>query len=440
MNVRAGAARRRLRRRRPPLGQWLSIWFERLVYVGVLGGILLGAIGSALDGVPVGLTVRPGIGLALAALLVVSLVRGGVALGPLFAGRAATTWLLSTPIDRRAALLGHGLAVLALGAAAGVPIALVAGAGRSPAEQVSGALGGVVLAAALLLVQSSGARWQRRVARILDAAVVLAVLGWIVAVVVPDPAVRVARPDAVVPLAGLAVVAIAAALYRLGRIDRRALRHGADLATVTTVSVAFLDLAPLSGMLLDRRARALGRVRSIRLGGGRRAALLGADLVRCTRTWTPALVLVGLLPVPALVRDIGFAALVAAAHAVATTLVTDRFARGLRLVCRSAAVRRALGGTDRELRLLHLAVPAAAAVVWSAAAGAIAGLAVPAVALSAVGAVLVVYRSATRPPLDYGSASYDVGLFGPTPVGLLVQLARGPALLCVVVALQLVLA
>lgn len=47
------------------------------------------------------------------------------------------------------------------------------------------------------------------------------------------------------------------------------------------------------------------------------------------------------------------------------------------------------------------------------------------------------YRIATRPPLDYSSPAYDVGLFGPVPPGLILQLIRGPALLLALAWLQI---
>lgn len=58
-------------------------------------------------------------------------------------------------------------------------------------------------------------------------------------------------------------------------------------------------------------------------------------------------------------------------------------------------------------------------------------------AISFVGAVMTSYRIATRPPLDYSSPAYDVGLFGPVPPGLILQLIRGPALLLALAWLQI---
>ncbi|USX55341.1 DUF6297 family protein [Lentzea sp. HUAS12] len=100
-------------------------------------------------------------------------------------------------------------------------------------------------------------------------------------------------------------------------------------------------------------------------------------------------------------------------------------------------MRRALGLPDRTLRRAHLVVPAAGAVLWCALTTAF----TPHVSVlnglvSAVGAVAVVYRIATRPPVDHGAAIVDFGLFGPTPLGLIVQLSRGPASLTVLALVQ----
>lgn len=60
-------------------------------------------------------------------------------------------------------------------------------------------------------------------------------------------------------------------------------------------------------------------------------------------------------------------------------------------------------------------------------------------ALLLVGAVVVVYRTASRPALDYVATVFETG-FGGVPVNLFRQLLRGPAMLAVLVAVQLLLA
>ncbi|NKE61171.1 hypothetical protein FXN61_32125 [Lentzea sp. PSKA42] len=127
-------------------------------------------------------------------------------------------------------------------------------------------------------------------------------------------------------------------------------------------------------------------------------------------------------------------------HLICAFVATDRLAAGLRTVCRSSAIRRALGVPDGLLRLAHVVVPGSAAVVWCLATTPF----TPHVSwlngvVSAVGAVAVVYRIATRPPLDYGVAAIDFGVLGPVPIGLVMQLSRGPLLLYLLCVLQVML-
>jgi hypothetical protein len=217
---------------------------------------------------------------------------------------------------------------------------------------------------------------------------------------------------------GLAVVA-GVSVRRLRRSD---LAAGGALAGVARVSVSWFDLALLGAILAERRARALGRVKSARLRGPRYAALV----------WTESSRLRG----PRLAA-LGEPAFAPTAHVVAAFLATDRLAAGLRFVCRSPAMRRMLGLPDRTLRLAHLVFPAAGAVLWCAVTTAFTpDVSVLNGIVSAVGAVAVVYRIATRPPVDHGAAIVDFGVFGPTPLGLIVQLSRGPALLSVLAVVQ----
>ncbi|MGW6442176.1 DUF6297 family protein [Lentzea sp. NPDC055074] len=286
---------------------------------------------------------------------------------------------------------------------------------------------------------------------------------------------------------GLAAVA-AASVRHLQRSD---LAAGGALAGVVRVSVSWFDLALLGAILAERRARLLGRVKSSRLGGAkpfrpgraepgaesrslrsaassrslrpaasspstvatarrpatasrlnvlgsRVLALAWTDALRLRRTPNAALAWAALLPVPALVAVGGETTAVPVVHLIAAFLATDRLAAGLRFVCRSPAMRRALGMRDRHLKLAHLAFPAAGAVVWCTVTTAFTPhVSVLNAAISAVGAVAVVYRIATRPPIDYGAVIIDFGLYGPTPLGLMAQFSRGPALLAVLGLVQL---
>jgi hypothetical protein len=177
-----------------------------------------------------------------------------------------------------------------------------------------------------------------------------------------------------------------------------------------------------------------------RLRGARLTVLVWTDLLRLRRGPNAVLVWAGLAALPALVALGGQVDWVPVVHLVAAFVATDRLAAGLKAVCRSAAIRRMLGMSDGSLKRAHLVVPAAGAIVWCAATVAftphvtwVHGL------VSVVGAVAVVYRIATRPPLDYGVAAIDFGVLGPVPIGLVVQLSRGPLLLYLLGVLQLLL-
>ncbi|ANZ41332.1 hypothetical protein BBK82_40590 [Lentzea guizhouensis] len=168
--------------------------------------------------------------------------------------------------------------------------------------------------------------------------------------------------------------------------------------------------------------------------------LVWTDLLRLRRAPNAALVWAGLAALPSLVALGGETDWVPVVHLVAAFVATDRLAAGLKAVSRSAAVRRLFGVSDGYLKRAHLVVPATGALVW----GAVTLAFTPHVTwvhawVSVVGAVAVVYRIATRPPLDYGVAAIDFGVMGPVPIGLLVQLSRGPLLLYLLGVLQLLL-
>ncbi|MEV6239070.1 DUF6297 family protein [Lentzea sp. NPDC051838] len=371
------AVRRRLRTPVP----WrfrVARWYAQIVNFSIVGAVAYGLVSA-------GLTRSAGnvwAALGLSVLGAAVLLRVSLAFGPVFVGADRMFWVLSAPVSRAEFLRPRVFGLLGLGA-------------------------GV------------GALWP---------AVVFGLVG-----AVASPVVAMGSGAA----AGVAVVALALVVQRLRHGWRRAgLAAGAALAGVVRVSVSWFDLALLGAILAERRARALGRVRSAELRGSRLVVLVWTDVLRLRRTPYALIVWAALLPVPALVAVCADA--VPAVHLLAAFLATDRLAAGLRFVCRSPAMRRALGLSDRYLRAAHLVFPAAGAAIWCAITTAF----TPHVSvlnglISAVGAVAVVYRIATRPPVDYGAAIVDFGLFGPTPLGLIVQLSRGPALLAALAFVQL---
>ncbi|WP_019634366.1 DUF6297 family protein [Actinomadura atramentaria] len=443
----ARALRRRLRATRPR--RTAAGLLERAVYTVFGGALAIGAVragsrrigGLAVTSPDTAVT-RP-LGAVLTVLALVLLARALLAIGPLYAGAAERTWLLGAPVDRGRLLTGHLAAATAAGAAAGAAVGgvLIPAADLAAAPvpwPAAWATAGTLVACACVLVQAGGRT--AGVQRVLGAAAC--------ALAVAAAAVPLARPGLPAPPGGIgapvaavlllaAALAIYAARRALDSLDRSALASGAELASATRVSVLSLDFSYFSSIVLERRARATGRVRPARIRGNRFAALVRADVARVRRDRTGLIVWAALVPLPYAAHLAGLASVPPALHLVTAWLADDRLAGGLRAVARSPALRRALGGADRSLRLAHLVVPGAGAAVWSGAAAALApGVGPLAAAISAAGALAVVYRTATRPPMDYGGPVVDFGAFGAVPVGLVAQLARGPALLAAVAVVQ----
>jgi hypothetical protein len=442
--VSAVAVARRLRTPEP----WrflLARLYSRLVLFSIAGAVGYGWAYAGLTKAP-----QPGsawTALWLSVLGAVVLMKVALAFGPVFAGADRMFWVLSTPVPRGALLRPRFFVLLAVGAAVGavwpaVVFGIVGAVVPPLAAGVLGAAVGMAVVAGAVVVQRTRVRPQGWLTGAIGLAAValLVPTGWL-GVPVPWPESPVEQPGgrfgvieaAWVVAIGLALVA-AASLRHLRRSD---LAAGAALADVARVSVSWFDLALLGAILAERRARALGRVKSARLRGTRFTVLAWTDVLRLRRAPNAALVWAALLPVPALVALGGETDVVAAVHLVAAFLATDRLAAGLKFVCRSPAMRRALGLPDRQLMLAHLVFPAVGTLLWCAVTTAF----TPHVSVlnglvSAVGAVAVVYRIATRPPVDYGAAIVSFGMYGPTPAGLIVQLSRGPALLTVLGLVQ----
>jgi hypothetical protein len=429
--------RRRLRRPPAPRRVRLTQWYVRLVNVAIAGAIGWGVAFKGLQ--KTGQPLSSWTALWLSVLAAVVLLKVLLALGPVFAGRDRAFWVLSSPVDRGAVLMPRFLGLLGFGAAVGAvwPAAVfgVVGAASVPGPGLfaGSAAAGVAVVAGAVVLQRAAVSLQGSLSVLAAAAVGALFL---------RPA-GFALPSAawLTPVAAtIAVVLVVAAGLSLRRLNRAALSAGASLAAVARVSASWLDLTLLGTILAERRARQLGRVRSARLRGSPLTVLVWTDLLRVRRAPNALLVWAGLLPLPALVALGGEVEWVPAVHLIAAFLATDRLAAGLKAVCRSAAIRRAMGVPDRTLRLAHLVIPVTGAVVWCA----VTAPFTPHVewlnaVVSAVGAVAVVYRIATRPPLDYGVAAIDFGVLGPVPLGLVIQLSRGPLLLYLLCVVQVML-
>jgi len=370
--------------------------------------------------------------------------------GPLVTTPAVQAWIISTPIDRRAWLvtplwwLSVGAALTGAGTAA-----VAAWAGLTPHvgwAALAGAGLGVVLASLAVTEQARhrvgpDRRWVLR-----DAVLLLCVL--LVGAAVANVSVRVAvvLPDIPpVILAAIAVVGAGLALRyahgQLGHIDRTTLSGGAQLAGAAMSAAVMLDPSLISGVLADRRWRRFRRVHSRHFArGGPSWVLIQADVIRQWRRRADLFVWAALILVPYAVAVFAPAA-VGSARIVAAFLAVDRLAGGLRLVCRTPALRRMLGGTDASLRLAHLAVPAFGLVLWwlcTLPAGGAPGTEVLTLIFLA-GLLGAVYRTATRKAMSYdsGGASVADSPLGPIPTNLIRQSVRGPDLVAVLVLIGL---
>jgi hypothetical protein len=385
--------------------------------------------------------------LVLALLMVVTVLswRALHLLGPLITTPAAQAWCVATPVGRAAWLrtpmgwlltvtgaVGAGFAVLAAWAG-------LAGAAAFAWAAVAGAGLGAALAATAVLMQSrrspvTGAgAW----GPVLGVGVGLAAI----AAVFPS-AITVSPPR--LPAALVAVVAVAfagwsirAAYPALSGIDRSTLAGGAQIAGAVMSAAVMLDPLYLTEVIAGRRWRRLGRIHSRHWRPGRRAwVLLQADVRRQWRRRSDLFTWAALLVAPYATAAFAPAA-VGSVRIVAAYLAAGRLAGGLRVVCRSAALRRSLGGANWTLRSIHLVVPATGVLVWWLCTLPAGGGPAPAVAVVLVlGLVAAIYRTAARKPMTYDGGLADTPL-GPIPVTLLRQVVSGPDLVAVLVVVGL---
>jgi len=450
--TRVRRARRRHRTR--SLGDTLTNLYMLLWLVVVYGGALVSTVREHLRasaGAPGVVAERYWI--AVAALLAgAGLVWQGMrTMGPLLAAPAEQAWGLSTPIDRRAWLLPRFVAVLcggALGGSLAATAVIVLGlhGGGLGLAALAGGLWGMAGMGTCVVAQGAppGHRWPHRIGATLLGAGALVTALMVIAHdtgrVLPLPGGPVGTGVTLIGLP-LAIASVVVAVRRLGRIDTVALGAGAPIAEAALTSAIWLDPSLLSRVLELRRWRRVGSVHSRRflsVPPRREAALLQAELRRQFRR-PGALAVWGALALAQYAVAAVAPSVAGVAHVIGAYLAAGRLAGGLRTVARSAGLRRALGGDEVSQRLLHLVVPTLGAALWwvvtSPAGGPSLGGAAP---LLVVGVVAAAYRAATRPPMSYGGGAFETPL-GSFPVEILIQLARGPDLLGVVVVLQVLL-
>ena len=148
-----------------------------------------------------------------------------------------------------------------------------------------------------------------------------------------------------VPLSAIVLIStgIFAGYPALSRLHRGALSAGTDLVQAAAVSTAWLDLSLISSALMVRRARRIGRVRSVRLRGSRALAFVLADLTRLRRYPATIVVWVALLPVPFFAAVSLPPIAVGPVQLVAAYVAADRLAGGLRTIAGSDQALQGLG-------------------------------------------------------------------------------------------------
>ncbi len=296
--------------------------------------------------------------------------------GPVYVTPADATWLLSSPLDR-ATLLRPRLArvllttLLATCAATGVGV-LLAGASRGAglAFTAAAALLASAVAAACTYAQEhdrrgvvTGAQWV--LVAVIWAAVAAVAVGE--APSVPLPAEGAPVVVAVVVAAAAAVLGAVAAWRHLGRLRRRDVAGGGELAPGLSGALATLDLALAYDVVLAHRWRDRGAVRSGRGGPGGALALLTSELRRLRRSPHRLVVLAATVVVPyaAAAAGVGrFVVLVAAAAGFAACLP---LLSGLRVVSRGPSVARALPFSSALAQVMTAALPTLAALAYGAA-------------------------------------------------------------------------
>nr|WP_042197432.1 DUF6297 family protein [Kibdelosporangium sp. MJ126-NF4]CEL22952.1 hypothetical protein [Kibdelosporangium sp. MJ126-NF4]CTQ90091.1 hypothetical protein [Kibdelosporangium sp. MJ126-NF4] len=412
-----------------------------LVALGIVGygGILVQAVRRMVAVPPVG-PVPPSLPVAqwlftgCAVLGLGLLVRALLVVGPVVASGPFQFWLLGTPLDRRS-LLARRFWWLAVGGAvagglAGLAVSALLRAnldGKLLSTSICAGMAAGLVAVCVLLQQRANSG--RRLSTVL---IVVGVLVAAAAVFATPPALDLPVLTAVVVLVPL--LALVRAFRMLGTLNRAELAGGAEILAAGRVAASWMDVSLFNAVASARRWREVGKVTSRRLRGVRYQAMLFADLRRLSRNRSAYYRSIGLVLTPYAAQRLLPEAFVPTVQLVMCTVAVSPFAAGLRLVCKSDTMRRALGGSDTGLRLIHLVVPAVMALLWTVLTSPATGFALASVVVP-VGAVAFVYRRASQPPFDYSDVAVDTP-FGMVQPNMIRQLIRGPLLLVLLAAVQ----
>lgn len=396
----------------------------------------------------------------LVPLLVSGMLRMLLSVGPVSASRATGFWLLATPVDRASLLRPSYQLVIAVAAVVGALAAVVGWALFGAAWTAVGEA--AVLTTALLIgtacftvwaqQSASRTRWSLRVA---DGLLVIAALPALVLAARPQgeatattalATLRVveAQPEPLLTpeqlrllLIGgfallMAVALVVLTAQSLDKLSRQSVVAGGELLAGMAGAAITLDVSLLADVVAGRHWRLVGRVKSRRGRASHVEAVIHREALRVLR-WPRRLVIgFALLIVPYAVAGTGYDVLVPLAAGMAGFIAARPLMDGLRSVCRSAGLVRALGMELRPLRIAMSVVPGAFVLVWTALA--LPALGDPAVGVAVAAGVLsgVVRQASARPPSYSGPLVSSP--MGAIPPGLFSQPIRGFDLLLLCLA------
>lgn len=402
--------------------------------------------------------------LILVPLLVSSMLRVLLSIGPISASRATGFWLLATPVDRASLLRPSYRLVVVASAAVGAPAAVVGWALFGAAWSTVGEA--AVLTIALLICTACVTIWaqqspvrSRWALRVADGLLVLAAVPALILATRPQNATKGSGATATatfyfsqlppesdslltynqgrfVVVAAFALLVTAALVVitaqSLGRLSRLSVVAGGELLAGMAGAAITLDVSLLADIVAARRWRQVGRVKSRRGRSSHVPALVHRELLRVLR-WPRRLVIgLALLVVPYAVAGTGYDVLVPLVAGLACFTAVRPLMDGLRSVSRSPGLVRALGMDLRDLRVAMSVVPGGFAVLWSVLA--LPALGHPSVAFAvAAGALSGVVRQASAKPPSYNGALVATPM-GAVPPGLFSQPLRGFDLLLLCLA------
>lgn len=363
--------------------------------------------------------------------------------GPLLASPAEGSWLLSSPIDRRALMLPR-LAIaavlsLAAGALLGAVDATIGGFGAGSAAEFT-----LILAAASLCVGMFAAIGQARERR--GAQIVIWVLSafvWVGLILITlglVPSRLPERPHLGSAGIGVGVFLLVTAAFLawraaagLAHIRKDQLTASGSVLSNLSGAFAILDLGLVYDILMARRWRQRSAVRPVRGGPGGAWALAWRDVVRLRRSIHTVFVLAASLVVPYVAATLGLGKAVPAVGALTGFLAGLGLCSGLRVLSRTPGLIRCFPMSAPAVRLAGIAVPGGLLVIWGMAStpaihramapdswpGALAvGVAV------GLAAVTAIARWITAPPADYSGPLVSTSS-GAIPPGLFGNILRG---------------